>query len=170
MKKNLLIAVLIIFPIMALGGLFWFLHAKNQLPTDIANSAKVALDFKDNSIQCPQCHMYLGGKTHTAQIITKDAKTHFFDDIGCAMLWLKEQKIEPQSVTIWVYSNDTNHYIDAFKASYTINDETPMHYGFGAYENANTKEGMIDFNEMRLRMLRGENMSDPKIRKKLRGN
>ncbi len=47
-------------------------------------------------------------------------------------------------------------------------NETPMHYGFGAYENL--KEGMIDFNEMRLRMLRGENMSDPKIRKKLLGS
>jgi hypothetical protein len=45
-----------------------------------------------------------------------------------------------------------------------------MHYGFGAYENANAKEGMIDFNEMRLRMLRGETISDPKIRKKLLGN
>ena len=170
MKKNIFIGILILFPLLALSGLFWFLHIKNQLPTDITNSALVALDFKDNSIQCPQCHMFLGSKKYTAQIITKDAKTHFFDDMGCAMLWLKEQKIEPQTVTIWVYSNDTHQYIDAFKAWYTINDETPMHYGFGAYENANSKEDMIDFSEMHLRMLRGENMSDPKIRKKLRGN
>jgi hypothetical protein len=167
-KKTIFVGVLIIFPLLALGGLFWFLHVKHQLPTDISNSAKVALEFKDNTIQCPECHMYLVGKKHTAQVITQDAKTHFFDDIGCAILWLKEQKIEPQSVTLWVYSNDTNRYIDAFKASYAINDETPMHYGFGAYESP--KEVMIDFNEMRLRMLRGENMSDPKIRKKLLGN
>jgi hypothetical protein len=167
-KKTIFVGVLIIFPLLALSGLFWFLHVKHQLPTDISNSAKVALDFKDNTIQDPECNMYLVGKKHTAQVITGDSKTHFFDDIGCAILWLKEQKIEPRTVTIWVFSNDTNRYIDAFKASYAINDETPMHYGFGAYENP--KEVMIDFNEMRLRMLRGENMSDPKIRKKLRGN
>lgn len=40
-----------------------------------------------------------------------------------------------------------------------------MHYGFGAYEQP--KEGLIDFNEMRTRMLRGENMNNPKIRQHL---
>ena len=32
-----------------------------------------------------------------------------------------------------------------------------------------SKEGSIDFDEMRLKMLRGENMSDPKVRQKLLG-
>ena len=168
MKKNSLIGILIVFPLLALGGLFYTLHLKNQLPTDITNKEKAPLEFKDNTVQCPQCHMYLVGKKYTAQIITKELKTHFFDDIGCAILWLKEQKIEPKSVTIWVFSNDSNHYIDAFKAAYSSDDETPMHYGFGAYERL--KEGMIDFNEMRLRMLRGENMSDPKVRHHLKGH
>ena len=168
MKKNVLIGVLILFPLLALGGLFYTLHLKNQLPTGITNIEKTPLDFKDNTIQCPVCNMYLVGKKHTAQIITNDLKIHFFDDIGCAILWLKEQKIEPQTITIWVFSNDTNRYIDAFKASYNSEDETPMHYGFGAYENP--KENMIDFNEMRLRMLRGETISDPKIRQHLKGH
>ena len=112
--------------------------------------------------------MYLVGKKHTAQIITKELKTHFFDDIGCAILWLKEHKIEPKEITFWVFSNDSNRYIDALKASYNSDDETPMHYGFGAYENL--KEGMIDFNEMRLRMLRGETINDPKIKQQLKGH
>ncbi|WP_263833900.1 hypothetical protein [Sulfurospirillum oryzae] len=168
MKKNVFVGVLIVFPLLALGGLFWFLHVKHQLPTDISNSSKVALEFKDNTIQCPECHMFIVGKKHTAQIVTGDSKTHFFDDVGCAILWMKEQKIEPQTVAMWVYSNDTNRYINAFKAAYSINDETPMHYGFGAYEQK--KESMIDFNEMRLRMLRGENMSDSKIRQHLQGH
>lgn len=168
MKNKILIWILVLFPIVALGGLFWFLHVKNQLPTQISNSTKEPLEFKDNTIQCPECHMYIVGTKHTAQIITADAKTHFFDDVGCAILWMKDQKIDPQTITMWVYSNDTNHYIDALKAFYSITDETPMHYGFGAHEQP--KESRIDFNEMRLRMFRGENMSDPKIRKKLLGN
>jgi len=168
MKNRVLIGVLILFPIIALSGFFWFMHAKNQLPTEMLNSAKVPLEFKDNTIQCPQCHMYLVGKKHTAQIITTDLKTHIFDDIGCALLWLKEHKIEPNETTMWVFSNDTNRYIDALKAFYSISDETPMRYGFGAYESS--KEVMIDFNEMRLRMLRGENMSDPKVKHHLQGH
>lgn len=168
MKKNFYVWFLIVFPIIALGAFLYALHIKNQLPTQVLNREKVPLEFQDNTVQCPKCHMYLVGKKYTAQIITNDLKTHFFDDIGCAILWLNDQKTEIQSITFWVYSNDTNHYINALKASYTFTESTPMHYGFGAYENL--REGMINFEEMRLRMLRGENMSDPKIRKKLIGN
>jgi len=42
-----------------------------------------------------------------------------------------------------------------------------MHYGFGAREKK-CKE-CINFDEMRIRMLRGENLTNPKIRKKLLG-
>lgn len=168
MKRYSGILVLILFPLIALGSVFWFLHVKHQLPTDITNTEAKPLEFKDNTIQCPECHMYLVGKKHTAQIITADKKTHFFDDVGCAILWLKTEKIDPFQTTFFVFSNDTNRYIDAFKASYTLDDETPMKYGFGAYENA--KEGMIDFRSMRLRMLRGETMQDPKIRQHLKGH
>lgn len=168
MKRILNLLILILFPIAALGGFFWYLHVKNLLPSDIDNKEAKALEFKDNTLQCPQCHMYLVGTKHTAQIITKDHKTHFFDDPGCAILWLKAQKIEPQDVTFWVYSNDTKRYIDAQKAHYTFLETTPMMYGFGAYEN--DKEETIDFNEMRLRMLRGETLQDPKIKQLLKGH
>lgn len=165
MKKTLNFMILILFPIVTLGGLFWYLHVKNLLPSDVDNKEAKALEFKDNTLQCPQCHMYLVGKKHTAQIITHDHKTHFFDDVGCAVLWLKTQNIEPINVIFWVFSNDTHRYVDALKAHYAINDTTPMLYGFGAYEMR--QEGQIDFEEMRLRMLRGETMQDPKIRQHL---
>ncbi|NBK98221.1 MAG: hypothetical protein EOM50_09395 [Erysipelotrichia bacterium] len=168
MNKNVLIGILIVFPLLMLCAFLYTLHLKNQLPTDIANHERISLEFKNNTVQCPQCHMYLVGKKYTAQIITNDLKTHFFDDIGCAILWLKEHKIEPKMITFWVFSNDTDRYINAFKASYSLTDNTPMHYGFGAYQN--WEEGRINFEEMRLRMLRGENMSDPKIRKQLLGS
>jgi copper chaperone NosL len=161
------IVVLIVFPLLALGTLFYILHVKNQHPSEVKNHAKTPLEFKDNTVQCPQCFMYLVGEKHTAQIIDGKGKTTFFDDIGCAILWLKEQKIEPKNVVIWAFSLDTHRYIDAFKAYYTLTESTPMLYGFGAYENP--KEASVDFWEMRLKMLRGENMSDPKVRQKLLG-
>ncbi len=166
--KKLGMWVLIVFPFVALGVLFLSVKSAHQLPTEVINSAKVPLEFKDNTIQCPQCHMYLVGKKHTAQIITTDLKTHFFDDIGCAIIWMKEQKIEPKSITMWVFSNDTHRYIDAFKAFYSTQDTTPMQYGFGAYEEY--KESYIAFDEMRLHMLRGETMQDPKIKQHAKGH
>jgi hypothetical protein len=42
-----------------------------------------------------------------------------------------------------------------------------MGYGFGAYEKP--AEGRLDFAQMRLRVLRGLTLKDPKIRKKLLG-
>ncbi|NOX15352.1 MAG: hypothetical protein GXP61_04920 [Epsilonproteobacteria bacterium] len=110
--------------------------------------------------------MYLSGNTFAMQIITSDFKTHFFDDPGCAILWLNSKKIEPKDVVIWAYSMDSKKWIDAKKAYYSISDfQTPMHYGFGAHEK--NSEKYISFKEMRLRMLRGENMTNPKIRKKI---
>lgn len=160
--------MLVLVPLIALGGLFWFLHVKNVHPTEVMNKTKTALEFKDNTVTCSLCGMYLVGKKHTAQIITSDIKTHFFDDIGCAILWLKEHKLDPEEVTFWIFSAEENHYIDARTAFYTVSEETPMHYGFGAYTIP--KEGMIDFTQMRLRMLRGETMNDPKIRQRLIGH
>jgi len=166
MNRRIALSILIATPLLGLGALFAYLRTQNQLPTDRENSDEVPLAFQDNTVQCPTCHMYLVGKKHTAQII-KDAKTYFFDDVGCAVLWMKAQNVEPSRVRMWVFSNDTNRYVDALRAFYSVTDETPMHYGFGAYEQQG--ENRIMFDEMRLRMLRGETMIDPKIRKKLLG-
>lgn len=168
MKNKVYTLVLVLVPLIALGGLFWFLHVKSQRPTEIVNKTRTALEFKDNTVTCSLCSMSLVGKKYTAQIVTYDLKTYFFDDIGCAIGWMKEHKLDPEEVSFWVFSSEENQYIDARKAFYTLSEETPMHYGFGAY--ATPKEGMIDFTQMRLRILRGETMNDPKIRQKLIGH
>jgi len=50
---------------------------------------------------------------------------------------------------------------------YFLTDNTPMGYGFGAYETKG--KDMIKFDEMRMNMLRGLTLKDPRIRKKLLG-
>ena len=84
MKK----AILILFPIIILVGVFLFM--KTQNPSSIINTKKEPLEFKDNQIQCPQCNMFLVGKKYTAETVTSDGKTHFFDDVGC--LWFYGMK------------------------------------------------------------------------------
>lgn len=166
MKKTTV--VLVLFPLIILGLLFWYLSIANQTPDKINNTTRHPLEYKDNTLQCPQCNMFIVGKNDTAQIITRDGKTHFFDDVGCAILWMRDNKLTIQSLTFWVHSRDTHTFIEASKAFYSVTDNTPMKYGFGAYEKSQAM--FISFEEMQLRMLRGENMSDPRVRKKLLGN
>ena len=161
MKK----VILIIFPIVSLVFLLYYNYVSGLKPTDIANNKKIALDFKDNEVQCPECHMFLVGKLYTAQAITKDGKTHFFDDPGCLVLWLEERKIDPKDIIIWFYTTDTKKWKKYDEVFFSVKDKTPMLYGFGAYEK--NKKGFISFKEMRVRMLRGENLTNPKIRKRI---
>jgi len=160
--------ILYIFPVIAIIGILVFVKINNQSVLDIDNSEKIALEFKPNKVQCPQCNMFLVEKEYTAQAITTDNKTHFFDDPGCLVLWIEENhKVSEKDIVKWVYASDTKKWINAEKAFYSINDKTPMNYGFGAYEK--TIDNAIDYNEMKLKMLRGENMTNPKIRKKILG-
>lgn len=130
------------------------------------NHSHQPVDIKLNHFQDTQCGMTISKKKHSAQAVSPKGKTWFFDDVGCLALWYKNIDFK-ESAILWVYTNDTNKYIDARKAWYSITDKTPMNYGFGAYENK--KDDFIDFDTMSLKMLRGENLTNPYIRKKLLG-
>jgi len=125
-----------------------------------------AVDFRPNSVVCPQCHMDVKSLTDSAELI-RDGKVTVFDDPGCMVLWMDAHQIDPSQVKLWVYTRDTHRWIDATKAHYSQTDPTPMGYGFGAYEKP--AKDRIPFEEMRLRVLRGLTLKDPKIRKKLLG-
>ena len=158
--------ILVIFPLIVISGLIFYKIDSSRDTAHELNKDKVPIKIIPNKMQDPQCHMYLSKDQFSIEVITNDFKTHFFDDPGCSILWMKSQNIDPNSVTTWAYSMDSKKWIDAKKAFYSISDfETPMHYGFGAHEKY--KKGFISFEEMRLRMLRGENMTNPKIRKKI---
>lgn len=130
MKK----VILILFPIVAFLAVGYIKYSQNIDLTKIENSEAKPLEFEDNKIQCPQCYMYLVGKEHTVQAIDMEHKTHFFDDPGCLILWTRDQKIDMDSLTLWVHTHDTHEYIDMRKAFFAIDDKTPMEYGFGAYK------------------------------------
>ena len=113
------------------------------------------------------CNMTIEDTTYSAQVVLENEDTLFFDDIGCLVLWLNEQS-NKEKIVLWVWAKDTNKYIDAKKAWYSLTDSTPMHYGFGAYK---TKQNhYINFDIMSDKMLQGITMANPKIRKELLGN
>lgn len=111
---------------------------------------------------CPQCNMPVPtSREYTSYLDSQ----HYFDDMGCLILWTKAHGHNPSKAK--VFTKDTEKYIVATAAFYTINEKTPMGYGFSAYEHH--QEESILFDEMKLRMLRGEHMANPKIRKHILG-
>jgi hypothetical protein len=111
---------------------------------------------------CPQCNMPIAkSKEYSSNLDNKV----YFDDIGCLILWTKKESKDPSQAM--VFTKDTKQYIKATDAFYTIKERTPMGYGFTAYEKEQPES--IKFEEMKLRMLRGEHMANPKIRKQILG-
>ena len=121
-------------------------------------------DSSPSTVQsiCPECNMPVPNSNEHSSHLDKKI---YFDDMGCLVLWTKDENKEPN--TAMVFTKDTKQYIKVTDAIYTINERTPMGYGFTAYEKAQKKS--ITFDEVKLRMLRGEHMANPKIRKQILG-
>ncbi len=142
--------------------------AKNQNMTVIheGNLERLPIEMKLNKYQDSDCGMVIEDLEYASQVVAPDGKTWFFHDHGGFVHWLEDKKFK-NDVIIWVMSRDSKKWIDAKKAYYTLTDRTPMGYGFGAYEKKSAK--MVDFETMSLKMLRGETMNNPQIRKQLLG-
>lgn len=129
-----------------------------------------ALSSKDNDGKqkevCPKCNMELPASNMYMAKLQVQNKEYSFDDVGCLVLWSQEKSISMHKAE--VFANDTQKYIDTSKAYFSFNEKTPMNYGFAAYELE--KENSIKIDEVKLRMLRGEHMGNPKIRKQLLGH
>ena len=166
MKK--LIPLFIILLVMGIIAVIFISMAKDDQPVTIVknNTQMKALPLKVNFTNDSYCKMLITTERNSLQVVSPDGNTWFFDDPGCMVLWL-EGKGFKEDAKIWVHAIDTNRWIDARKAWYGVIDQTSMHYGFGAREHKT--EGSIDFDAMQLRMLRGEHLGNPKIRKKLLG-
>lgn len=107
---------------------------------------------------CSHCVMVVSDRNQTVQVINpKDGRSYVFDDIGCAILWFKDQDIKWQDeAVIWINDIKTSKWIDARIAFYDTMNITPMAHGYGAHEIKNTiQEGLevIDFEEVKKRVL-----------------
>jgi len=108
---------------------------------------------------CARCVMVVSDRKNTTQVRDpKNGKKYMFDDIGCAILWFKEEKIEwSNQAVIWVTDLTTGEWIDARTAFYDTENITPMAYGFSAHKTkSNIKKGqeIIDFEELRRRVIK----------------
>ncbi len=108
------------------------------------------VDVKWDRYTCERCRMVLSDRKHAAEVRVKPSsgrsKVHFFDDIGCAVVWLQDKPFRDAAGTqIWVTDWRTGHWIDARNASYVLGQVTPMEYGLGAQSEPQT--GALSFEQ-----------------------
>ncbi|OIP54428.1 MAG: hypothetical protein AUK54_06345 [Helicobacteraceae bacterium CG2_30_36_10] len=157
--------LIVLFILALIITLFLSLASSGQMiVVQEGNSKKLPLEMVVNKYQDSDCGMVIEDLEYVSQVIAKSGKTWFFHDHGGFVNWLKDKEFE-KDVTIWVMSKDTKKWIDGKKAYYSLTDITPMGYGFGAYENKLAWH--VDYETMRLRMLRGETMNNPFIKQQL---
>ena len=133
-------------------SLFTFLGCEQKITTELH---KVHWD-RD---MCERCKMVVSDRKNTVQVINpKTGRSYMFDDIGCTILWFKEDKIEwENNATIWINNIETGKWIDAKKAFYDTENITPMAYGFGAHSSKTTiKKGqeIVDYEEVKKRVIK----------------
>ena len=98
---------------------------------------------------CERCRMVLSDRQYSAQVRylpegKRFSRVMWFDDIGCASLWLDDKPWKDEPTTeIWVTDHRNGEWIDARKASFVKGKTTPMDYGLGA--QSDPAAGALDF-------------------------
>ena len=131
---------------------FLFLGCEEKSKTDVS---KVHWD-RD---MCARCVMVVSDRKNTAQVRhPQTGRKYMFDDIGCTILWFKEEKIQwANKAIIWITDVNTGKWIDARTAFYDTENITPMAYGFSAHKTKDTikkDQEIIDFKEVTRRVIK----------------
>jgi hypothetical protein len=166
MKKILPFITLIIIIAIIITIFLSMSNAKQMVVLKEGNTSLTPLEIILGKYQDSDCGMTIEDMTYVSQVVSSDGKTWFFHDHGGMANWLKDKPFK-NDAKIWVMTIDTKQYINARTAWYSRTDNTPMRYGFGAYEVK--QDGFITFDEMSLKVLRNETLRNPYIQKELLG-
>jgi nitrous oxide reductase accessory protein NosL len=101
---------------------------------------KIDLSPKDAVMDrevCHRCKMVISAPNYTAQVVNPTNGEHyFFDDLGCAVLWLKESNVTwADKAAFYITDAASGKWLDARKIGYSDGANTPMRFGFAAHEH-----------------------------------
>ncbi len=105
-----------------------------------------------DKVSCERCIMSVSDRHFSAQVrggpSERKTKLHFFDDFGCAVLWLDEQPWRDDPRTeIWVTDSGTGEWLDARASGFRTGFITPMDFGLGAVGGSEAKEGTLTYDQ-----------------------
>ncbi len=193
-----------LIPYLVLVVVFVFLYIQNSSTTEYiyeidGNTKKDPLPVfeikKDKKVFCSECNMMVKKMRNSAQVVTPKGKTYFFNDVGCMIRWINEQKkYDEKELTMYVFVPECSCYIGAHEAWYVRDGITPLGYGvqaFGTYMEAQrsdmiyapiefgytsrkqdneSQKDVYEYDEVKKFILRGETLLHPLVRKKLLKN
>ncbi len=129
------------------------------------NEEQLPVEFVWDRVACEQCRMALSDRRYSVQVIDDRGRAHFFDDIGCAILWLPRQPWKDKA-RIWVNDVNTGEWIEATKANWIYGDpKTPMGYGFAA--TMQPVDRPMDFQTVVRMMLAGQHLANENLSRHL---
>ena len=129
------------------------------------NEEQLPVDFVWDREACEECKMALSDPHYSAQVIDPKGKAYFFDDIGCAILWLDRQPWKDKART-WVNDVKTAEWIEAEKANWISGDpQTPMGYGFAA--TLSQVENALGYETVKKSMISGNTLVNENLEKHL---
>ncbi len=106
-------------------------------------------DIKWDRDTCERCRMIISDK-HFAVLVCAKNQNYVFDDLGCALHWLKKQPWGEET-KIWVADYHNGQWLDARSAYYVPGQISPMDYGFGAVPVP--EAGSVDFETAKAQIL-----------------
>ena len=123
-----------------------------------SNDEQLPVDFVWDRVACEMCKMALSDHRYSAQVIDDKGRAYYFDDIGCAILWLRGQ-LWKDKARVWVNDVNTTEWIDAKEANWIYGDpKTPMGYGFAA--TLSSVENALDYQTVEKMMISGKHLAN----------
>lgn len=111
------------------------------------------VEIKWDRDTCTRCSMVISDRRFATEVKGGPKQDNFkFDDIGCALVWLKGQAWGGDAATrIWVTDSADRTWLDARRAYYVGGKVSPMGYNFAAVRNH--VAGALDFDTTREHVL-----------------
>lgn len=107
-------------------------------------ACKKSVDISPRSVRwdqdiCTRCAMHLSDPLNAAQIIDKKTgQVYFFDDLGCAVLWLRTNAVlNKDDAVIYVTDAIDSAWLQHNKAVYAFPYVTPMSFSVSAFSDKN---------------------------------
>lgn len=135
-------------PLLLLGTVIAVVGAAVSFSVFAANSLPAGpVDLVWDKTACASCRMHVGEPAFSAQLTTKDGRTHAFDDPGCLFVFLDEE--QPAVHEIWFHHLHELRWLPASAVAFVPVEPTPMGFGLGAVDPGTP--GAIDLGAARQR-------------------